>query len=155
MYYYKLCICYDSSQHPLQWVGQEVETMGYSGYFSRHSSLSGTSSWVFSSHRHHLKVKAKVRIKVRVMKVKVHSQPAEKHQYAEDPNREHYCLVLFYLYLMDHAWHKPCTSASYSPTPNCSCNPKIFNSYSASRDNWCTATLWNRIMTAQCEGMGK
>ena len=30
-----------------------------------------------------------------------------------------------------------------------------FNSYSASRDNWCTATLWNRIMTAQCEGMGE
>ena len=29
------------------------------------------------------------------------------------------------------------------------------NSYSASRDNWCTATLWNRIMTAQCEGMGE
>ena len=31
----------------------------------------------------------------------------------------------------------------------------LFNSYSASRDNWCTATLWNRIMTAQCEGMGE
>ena len=30
-----------------------------------------------------------------------------------------------------------------------------FNSYSASYDNWCTATLWNRIMTAQCEGMGE
>ena len=29
------------------------------------------------------------------------------------------------------------------------------NSYSASRNNWCTATLWNRIMTAQCEGMGE
>ena len=29
------------------------------------------------------------------------------------------------------------------------------NSYSASHDNWCTATLWNRIMTAQCEGMGE
>ena len=28
-----------------------------------------------------------------------------------------------------------------------------FNSYSASHGNWCTATLWNRIMTAQCEGM--
>ena len=27
--------------------------------------------------------------------------------------------------------------------------------YSASHDNWCTATLWNRIMTAQCEGMGE
>ena len=31
----------------------------------------------------------------------------------------------------------------------------IINSYSASHDNWCTATLWNRIMTAQCEGMGE
>ena len=31
----------------------------------------------------------------------------------------------------------------------------IINSYSASRDNWCTATLWNRIMTVQCEGMGE
>ena len=30
-----------------------------------------------------------------------------------------------------------------------------FNSYSASHDNWCTATLWNRIMTVQCEGMGE
>ena len=29
------------------------------------------------------------------------------------------------------------------------------NSYSASHDNWCTGTLWNRIMTAQCEGMGE
>ena len=28
-------------------------------------------------------------------------------------------------------------------------------SYSASHDNWCTVTLWNRIMTAQCEGMGE
>ena len=26
----------------------------------------------------------------------------------------------------------------------------FFNSCSASHDNWCTATLWNRIMTAQC-----
>ena len=31
----------------------------------------------------------------------------------------------------------------------------VINSYSASHDNWCTATLWNRIMTAQCEGMGE
>ena len=29
------------------------------------------------------------------------------------------------------------------------------NSYSASHGNWCTETLWNRIMTAQCEGMGE
>ena len=29
------------------------------------------------------------------------------------------------------------------------------NSYSASHDKWCTAILWNRIMTAQCEGMGE
>ena len=29
------------------------------------------------------------------------------------------------------------------------------NSYSASRGNWCTATLWNRVITAQCEGMGE
>ena len=27
--------------------------------------------------------------------------------------------------------------------------------YSASHNNWCTGTLWNRIMTAQCEGMGE
>ena len=36
--------------------------------------------------------------------------------------------------------------------------PALFifiNSYSASHDNWCTATLWNRIMTEQCEGMGE
>ena len=31
----------------------------------------------------------------------------------------------------------------------------VLNSCSASHDNWCTATLWNRIMTAQCEGMGE
>ena len=31
---------------------------------------------------------------------------------------------------------------------------RYINSYSASHGNWCTATLWNRIMTAQCEGMG-
>ena len=31
----------------------------------------------------------------------------------------------------------------------------VLNSYCASHDNWCTATLWNRIMTAQCEGMGE
>ena len=30
-----------------------------------------------------------------------------------------------------------------------------FNSYSANHDNWCTGTLWNRIITAQCEGMGE
>ena len=30
-----------------------------------------------------------------------------------------------------------------------------FNSYGASHNNWCTATLWNRIMTSQCEGMGE
>ena len=37
----------------------------------------------------------------------------------------------------------------------CICEGVLFNSYSASHDNWCTATLWNRIMTAQCEGMGE
>ena len=31
----------------------------------------------------------------------------------------------------------------------------MLNSYSASRDNWCTETLWNRVITAQCEGMGE
>ena len=31
----------------------------------------------------------------------------------------------------------------------------LFNSYSASHDNWCTGTLWNRVITAQCEGMGE
>ena len=29
----------------------------------------------------------------------------------------------------------------------------LVNSYSASRDSWCTGTLWNWVMTAQCEGM--
>ena len=32
---------------------------------------------------------------------------------------------------------------------------QYINSYSASHDNWCTGTLWNRIITAQCEGMGE
>ena len=31
----------------------------------------------------------------------------------------------------------------------------FINSYSASHDNWCIATLWNMIMTAQCEEMGE
>ena len=31
----------------------------------------------------------------------------------------------------------------------------FINSYSASQENWCTVTLWNRIMTAQCKGMGE
>ena len=31
----------------------------------------------------------------------------------------------------------------------------LFNSYSASHDNWCTETLLNRVITAQCEGMGE
>ena len=30
----------------------------------------------------------------------------------------------------------------------------VVNSYSASHNNWCTATLLNRIITAQWEGMG-
>ena len=37
---------------------------------------------------------------------------------------------------------------------NCNCSNSV-NSYSASHDNWCTETLWNRIMTAQYEGMGE
>ena len=32
------------------------------------------------------------------------------------------------------------------------CNKDIVNSYSASHDNWCTGTLWNRVIIAQCEG---
>ena len=32
---------------------------------------------------------------------------------------------------------------------------KHINSLSASHDNWCTETLLNRIITAQCEGMGE
>ena len=35
------------------------------------------------------------------------------------------------------------------------CLLHTFNSYGTSHDSWCTATLWNRIMTAQCEGWGK
>ena len=34
-------------------------------------------------------------------------------------------------------------------------NRSLINSYSASHDNWCTETLWNRVITAQCEGMGE
>ena len=34
-------------------------------------------------------------------------------------------------------------------------NNEQVNSYSASRDNWCTGTPWKRIITAQCEGMGE
>ena len=36
-----------------------------------------------------------------------------------------------------------------------SCVTSGINSYSASHGNWCTETLWNRIMTAQCEGIGE
>ena len=43
-----------------------------------------------------------------------------------------------------------CSSKEYNHTPSL-----ILNSYSASHDNWCTETPWNRIITAQSEGMGK
>ena len=47
-------------------------------------------------------------------------------------------------------------TTTYSHTQCCSMLFQWwFNSYSASHGNWCTATLWNRIMTAQCEGMGE
>ena len=43
----------------------------------------------------------------------------------------------------------------HSSTSDCCPCLLTVNSYSASHDNWCTATLWNRVMTAQCEGMGE
>ena len=64
--------------------------------------------------------------------------------------------------------HSFCMNNSYSCPVKCSdqehipvtimfffVSCKLLNSYSASHNNWCTATLWNRIMTAQCEGMGE
>ena len=50
--------------------------------------------------------------------------------------------------LVRHFHHWLCTNLPQDLTA-------LVNSYSASHDNWCTATLWNRIMTAQCEGMGE
>ena len=47
------------------------------------------------------------------------------------------------------------TRGNWKFTTTCPTGKSFLNSYSASRDNWCTATLWNRIMTAQCEGMGE
>ena len=50
-----------------------------------------------------------------------------------------------------------CWKAQQSPV-TWSINTSIMDcltSYSASHGNWCTVTLWNRIMTAQCEGMGE
>ena len=55
------------------------------------------------------------------------------------------CFVLWWAYLMSIWSH--CKAIYFSD--------KCINSYSASHDNWCTVTLWNRIMTAQCEGMGE
>ena len=52
------------------------------------------------------------------------------------------CIVLYLLYCI--VLHCNIVHIHYS-----------LNSYSASHDNWCTATLWNRTMTAQCEGMGE
>ena len=46
----------------------------------------------------------------------------------------------------------------YGQYISCPCPYKTLrkiNSYSASHDNLCTGTLWSRIMTAQCEGMGE
>ena len=45
-------------------------------------------------------------------------------------------------------WYHNCVLSQFYPQTT-------VNSYSASNGNWCTATLWNRIMTAQCEGMGE
>ena len=51
------------------------------------------------------------------------------------------------------SWNAPYLKISWSrPTKS---TITVLNSYSASHDNWCTTTLWNRIMTAQCEGMGE
>ena len=68
----------------------------------------------------------------------------------------------------DHLYIKLVTFVTYTPhLADCFTSPRqwyfylilywphLINSYSASHDNWCTATLWNRIMTAQCEGMGE
>ena len=49
--------------------------------------------------------------------------------------------------------HLPCDELNMTGTNGYL--PAVYISYSASHDNWCTATLWNRIMTAQCEGMGE
>ena len=51
---------------------------------------------------------------------------------------------------------KPMKPRLYNPYPKIT-KLHIYqhNSYSASHGNWCTATLWNRIVTAQCEGMGE
>ena len=53
-------------------------------------------------------------------------------------------------------WNVHVRMYDYHSECKCSgCDKHYFNSYSASHDNWCTATLWNKIITAQCEGMGE
>ena len=47
-----------------------------------------------------------------------------------------------------------CVTVEYICT-NSVVTVSTINSYSASHDNWCTGTLWNRVITAQCEGMGE
>ena len=56
----------------------------------------------------------------------------------------------FFFFLFSHKFLRRYVNYTYPRRPT-----RIINSYSASHGNWCTATLWNRIMTAQCEGMGE
>ena len=48
-----------------------------------------------------------------------------------------------------------CLFPKYTRETYNACKVDAINSYSTSHYNWCTVTLWNRIMTAQCEGMGE
>ena len=69
------------------------------------------------------------------------------------------CYLCLCVWWLIHRPHHQATSSSWSCKSLLitvsSWHRTLLNSYSASRDSWCTATLWNRIMTAQCEGMGE
>ena len=59
-------------------------------------------------------------------------------------------LILLYMLILFWYRNAHCINVTFSKN-----TVHTVNSCSASHDNWCTATLWNRIMTAQCEGMGE
>ena len=72
-----------------------------------------------------------------------------------------YCLNHTLELELIHVWSHPHYSLffffiwSYQLQSDIVHSTRYFNSYSASHGNWCIATLWNRIMTVQCEGIGE
>ena len=93
-----------------------------------------------------------------VLLIRVFTDCAEDHVLQNLPRRSCIYPVVNAAKLTDIRYVHPKSRISDIPTQNSVINGikmNGINSYSASHDNWCTATLWNRMMTAQCKGMGE